>query len=688
MEATPPGNGRQPVSRAMTSFQTRQVHLDFHTSEHISGVGSDFDAERFAATLKQAHVGGVTLFAKCHHGWSYYDTTLGKRHPHLAFDLLRAQYDACLAAGIAVEIYVSAGWDERNAFLHPEWRGITPDGTFRSPRARNLVEAGWKDLCFNTPYLDTVCEQVREVGRLFPQAAGIFLDILRVEDCCCSHCLRSMAEAGLDWMNPAHRRRQALATRDRYYLAATQAARSLGTAARVFHNTSHLAPGESSVFEHFSHFELESLPTGGWGYDHLPMSAAYARTLGKPYLGMTGKFHTFWGEYGGYKHPNALRYECALMLALGAACSIGDQLDPNGRIDESTYRLIGAAYAEVEAKEPWCVGSEAVSDVAVFSPSGHQRPGATDWASRRHPVDAGCARLLCESQVLFDVVDRESDLRPYKLLILPDVIRFDAALTQIVQAYLAQGGKLLLSGESGLHAPCDGFAIEVGAEHLGHSPFDPDYMLPIKEFQAEHVASPMVMYAASQRIRVSSGRSLGQVYDPYFNRTAQHFCNHLHTPRRPEPSGFDCGVITPQRIYFAHPVFSIYRDKGSVAHKQVVQRAIDHLLGQGRSIETNLPSYGRVSLRHQPVERRHIVHLLCAVPMNRGTVMGQPIEVVEDITPMHEVAVVVRSSANFARATLEPQGSALALDQVPGGVRFTLPRLDMHQMVVLHHHVA
>ena len=74
--------------------------------------------------------------------------------------------------------------------------------------------------------------------------------------------------------------------------------------------------------------------------------------------------------------------------------------------------------------------------------------------------------------------------------------------------------------------------------------------------------------------------------------------------------------------------------------------------------------------------------------MNCGTVMGQPIDVVEGITPLHDVAVVVRSSANFARATLEPQGRALEMAQVPGGVRVTLPRLDIHQMVVLHHHVA
>jgi hypothetical protein len=43
---------------------------------------------------------------------------------------------------------------------------------------------------------------------------------------------------------------------------------------------------------------------------------------------MTGKFHTTWGEFGGFKRPNALRYECAAMLAFGSKCSIGDQLHP------------------------------------------------------------------------------------------------------------------------------------------------------------------------------------------------------------------------------------------------------------------------------------------------------------------------------------------------------------------------
>ena len=38
----------------------RQIHLDFHTSEHIPGVGAAFDPDAFVATLKEAHVDSIT----------------------------------------------------------------------------------------------------------------------------------------------------------------------------------------------------------------------------------------------------------------------------------------------------------------------------------------------------------------------------------------------------------------------------------------------------------------------------------------------------------------------------------------------------------------------------------------------------------------------------------------------------
>ncbi|MFM7582116.1 MAG: hypothetical protein ACKO9F_05235, partial [Caldilinea sp.] len=56
----------------------REIHLDFHTSEEIPAIGADFDPDEFAETLVNAHVNSITCFARCHHGWIYYDTAL---HP-------------------------------------------------------------------------------------------------------------------------------------------------------------------------------------------------------------------------------------------------------------------------------------------------------------------------------------------------------------------------------------------------------------------------------------------------------------------------------------------------------------------------------------------------------------------------------------------------------------------------------
>jgi len=38
----------------------RQVHLDFHTSEEIRGIGAEFDPEVFASTLEKASVNSIT----------------------------------------------------------------------------------------------------------------------------------------------------------------------------------------------------------------------------------------------------------------------------------------------------------------------------------------------------------------------------------------------------------------------------------------------------------------------------------------------------------------------------------------------------------------------------------------------------------------------------------------------------
>ena len=89
----------------MSPLPFRQVHLDFHTSPAIPAIGSDFDPDEFAATAKAAHINSMTVFAKCHHGYSYYPTKIGTPHPNLVRpNLLGEMIEALHKAGIRAPV--------------------------------------------------------------------------------------------------------------------------------------------------------------------------------------------------------------------------------------------------------------------------------------------------------------------------------------------------------------------------------------------------------------------------------------------------------------------------------------------------------------------------------------------------------------------------------------------------------
>ena len=674
------------------ALRFRQVHLDFHTSPDVPRIGAAFDKAEFQAGLKAARVDSITCFSKCHHGLSYHPTQVGTRHPHLAFDLLRAQVDACREIDVKVPVYLSAGVDNTITRTHPEWREIDADGKLSGWNTSPL-QPGFHKLCFNTPYLDYLCDQIREACRLFPEADGIFLDIIFQGPCCCNWCMESMAKGGYDAANADDRKRHAETVLEKYFQRTTAAAQEADPDMPVFHNSGHVTRGRRDQAAYQTHLELESLPTGGWGYDHFPESATYAAQLrqetGKDYLGMTGKFHTSWGEFGGFKHPNALRYECAAMIAFGAKCSVGDQLHPEGKLDASTYALIGAAYSEVEAKEPWCRGAAPLADIAVLSSEAVN--GKKDGHS--NGADTGACRILLEGHHLFALIDAETDFAPFKLLVLPDEIAVGPELKAKLDGYLRKGGKLLLSGASALGK--DGFLFDIGAAHFGESPFSPDFLLPADGFRAAFVNTPLVMYTRSQRIKVGTGqgKSLGQVFDPYFNRDFRHFCSHQHTPNRPEPSGYDAGVLHGNVAYLAHPVFSLYAGFGAVAHRDYVLAVIGALLGGARTVRPDgLPTQGRVTVTRQAAEKRRVVHLLYANKHVRGgkisvggtASQGYAMEVIEGLEPARGVRVAVGGSSAVKRATLEPQGREIPLERSGDTVTFTVDEFACHQIVALH----
>lgn len=672
----------------MKPQSTRQIHLDFHTSPDIDGIARDFDPDAFARTLKDAHVTSINCFARGHHGHVYYGTALNPErvHPHIQRkNLLPEQIAACHKLGIKVPIYITVQWDQFTAEQHPEW--LLRD-EFGKPYGNPLFHHhhGFYDrLDVSHPgYLAFLKNHVREIFETMP-VDGLWWDIVVPYFSYEKPWRDRMEKAGLDLMNPDHRTQMARQSIVDFERTMTEFVRSLPQHhddCTIFYNSGHVGVRHSKSADAYTHFELESLPGGGWGYMHFPVAQRYARGLGKPTLGMTGKFHSSWGDFHGYKNEASLQFEIFNMLALAAdATNIGDQLPPRGVLDEETYKLIGGVFSSVEAKEPWCLGARAVCDVAVMHPEEFQRSEGVfhDQEDSTGRTDFGVVRMLQELGQQFDMIDSTRDFSRYRLIVLPDKIPVDAELAQQLEAFVDGGGALLLNHKSGLNPAGDAFASELfGVELVGDAGFSPDFLRPEPALREGLADTKYVMAQRAVEVKPAAGSEvLARTERPFFNRTWKQYCSHQYAPSSGEfvyPSAVRKGRV----IYFAHPVFQMYDDEACRWPKRLVRNAIKQLLGH-TMVEHDGPSTLIVTVNQQADESRYALHLQHYIPERRG----DKFDTVEDIIPLHDLTLTVRTPRAVKSARLVPQGDAIELNHDGDSATFTVPKLEGHQIVEL-----
>lgn len=643
-------------------LRKRQIHLDFHTSELVP-VGNKFSKEQFQAALKAGHVNSITVFSKCHHGWSYHPTEVNEMHPMLDFDLLGAQLEACKEIGVNAPVYISAGYDEKEYLKRPEWRWhFTLD---EKEHLEYENEVHFHTLCFNTGYLDFLCAQIEEVMVRY-NPCGIFLDIISPRICYCEKCLSDMKALGIDIENEDEVEAFSQQVFNKYLEKTNAAVRKYSDTATIFHNRGHVHPGDKRFIYANTHLELESLPTAGWGYDHFPLTVSYARSLGDmECLGMTGKFHQGWGEFGGYKHPNALIYETSLSVASGAGCSVGDQMHSLSEMNMATYNLIGKAYSLIEEKEPWLDGAVNEADIAVMCVE-----AAT--GERETKADIGANRMLLENHFIYNFIDGDADLSKYKLLVLPETDGFSDELIEKIKTYLANGGKVIAAGDSIVKN--GKFRLDFGAEYVCKNELNPTYFSPA--FETVNGTPEYVMRCDFNKFKVNEGDVVAYMQNPYFNRTLEHFCSHMHAPNNPDEV-FPGAVINSNVAYIGWDIFSGYGNHGHLCFKELFTHIIKKMMGDEITVYASVPDKAVVTYTRQESENRNILHLLFA----HTTVRGKNTEVIEDTVPLYNVKCSVKCAEKPARITLVPSGEKLDFEYINGRAEFTVPEVNIHQMI-------
>ncbi|GHV38560.1 hypothetical protein FACS189490_00700 [Clostridia bacterium] len=654
------------------TLSPRQIHLDFHTSEYIPDVAENFSAESFARVMKEAYVTSATVFARCHHGWLYYDSkkfpervhpSLVNSHKNLLLEQVRALHEA----GLRAPVYITVQWDYQSAKNNADWLIRGKDGNHEGD---SFDKPGfYQSLCVNTGYYDYLAAVTREVCEILgTELDGIFFDIVSIRPCYCGVCREKMKLAGVDVSDDLAVRRFAAKSIDEFKREMTALVREYSEDCTIFYNAGHIGPCTKESAKDYTHFELESLPSGAWGYLHFPATARYAKTLSRDSLGMTGKFHTEWGDFHSLKNRAALEFECFRMLSFGMGCSIGDQLEPNGSLNPATYDLIGGVYKMFEEREAWAIPSERVAEAALITPEAPERENSIPASIM------GAVQLLEELSLQFEIIDREMDFSDYRLVILPGDLTVTEEFQKRLDGYVENGGKVLAFAKGGL-SDSGKYPVCFGAKNHGTRDIAPDFIIA-EDFLAEllYPSNEYAMYLGGEIIEpVNGGKSVLSGRAPYFKKEGDRFCSHKYVPSS-KTGGYPCAVENNGTILFSHPILTQYRKNAPMWCKLLVKSAINRLLG-GQIIIHNGPSYVRASILRQPEHNRYAAHFLSYVPIRKS----ETIDIIEERTKLYNVEVKINVPEAIKQVRVVPNG--VVLDYKDG--KFTIPEIDGYAIVEL-----
>ncbi|MFA6928953.1 MAG: alpha-amylase family protein [Lentisphaeria bacterium] len=657
-------------------FPQRALFFDFHTMPANPDVGKNFDMEAISDQFQQIGAEYVVFPARCNLGTAYYNTSLGIRHPALQRDLLTELAAACHRKNIKISAYINAGLSHEEGLRHREWLILRKDGTTYKADPMNSF---FRQMCYNSDYGDHLeamaVEAIQHCG-----VDGLFLDCMQTEPCIGIECLKAMEKEGIDW-------------KDGDQLYAFNYRKIVHMASRISKAVRNIKPDAFLYFNGVdfeaqqqigSYLEFECLPTGGWGYETLQVGARYLRTLGKPVLNMTGRFHRSWGDFGGIRTEPSLEYDCLYGVANGLGTTIGDHFHPRGDINRPVMKMDAAIYARLQKIEPWCKGAVPLTDLAIVMSKpywGAHYLEANAFKIYEREWNAICAasRMLCELKQQFNVVSQASDWSSYPLLILPDYTPMESENQTRITQHLTRGGKILASAEAGLNAEQTAFAFpEWGVDYLGESPHDPAFLQNGPEITEGQPDMPITLYDRGLQVKARPGcKVLGEIIAPYYNHTWDGYQANVYLPPD-RKTGEPAVTLTEQVAYLTHPIFTSYYHCAPVPMRQLFANLLKKLLPRPLLRTPGAPSFARVTVTSQP--GRRMVHFLAYQPEQRLKTC-QMIE--EPLIVLNQDILLREDERQVKEVYLAPGAEKIPFERTPDGyLKITLPIIKGYALIV------
>lgn len=438
------------------------------TNLRLTDAGLDPDAlarqvREFGATAVTFNVGGIFAFYPT-------DLPLHAVNPYLTGDLTGQMLDAAHREGLRMIGRFDLSKGTRIAYeAHPDWFVHNSAG---EPQEYN----GTYQACVNGGWAQDYSIRILSEGLRRYDLDGVFFNMTGYQPvdysgryrgiCNCRNCQEGFAERfgrklpeREDFSDPAYadylqfKRRTSQEAAQRIY----------DTVKAVRPDTGVMGNGRGAC--DFMRLEIQravSRPAPEWPHQPGELArwgAAIGR--GKPYSCASTNFLDYqWRFASETPHNHLLRF--------GQQIASGAQIDYYllGLFDQDNAAPLEPVHQFMlwhEANGEHLTGTKSLARVALYhSRTSELYAGATQTGKQRTHAFRGAYRLLLEGRVPFDFLsdermgdaDAAAMLASYDVILLSDVACLSDKEAALLDAYVAQGGTLIATGETGLYDEC------------------------------------------------------------------------------------------------------------------------------------------------------------------------------------------------------------------------------------------
>ena len=694
----------------------------------LSGMDSAARAKAAAHGVTLSELGFVDPF------YPYYDSKLLKRRsPHVPLGRLEKDLAEYKKLGVRVlAVYPPTLQGEVYAD-HPDWRRIPTDTTeIPSVDLKKYPHGGM--LCPLGPYGDFFVDVLAEILTCYPDVDAFSFDGLHHGGVCyCRHCRENYSKdtgkpiPKADMNDPAFRRYQHWADRKLEAVVAKAQARLKGlkpTVALVTWSTN------AGRYGHFLSLPrnmsarmnlLFDAPDQEFWCDEtnrgntiLPaFSNAYVWAVTDHRVGFSEPYLMSHGNpYGKDSFPpHEIERRMMLALTYGAAPSLAVAQPP--RLQPEIYRCLD----EVQKRKPWLVRKEPERWAALLMSDNTKtfygrEPGRVEERYLANVL--GAFRACVEEHLPVTVINdwnlNPADLAKYQVLILPNAACLDDQQVAAVEGFVKAGGGLVASLDTSLFDefgdPRPNFALAdvFGADYRGLPPvaaikdevdanfakaIGPDYWE--KRKNVFHFRQDTTSFLNRGKMATYVGPDPVTFKGPAVRVAPRPGTATVGTLRGQAADAPELpGVLSRTHgkgkvIYFATGLDAGYYLYPYPYQRLALTNSIRWAAAGPPPVEVTAPMcvHATVMRQRPPAGDRLVVHLFN--DLNTTAAHALPVDDVplrEEVVPVHDIRVTFRPGTPVRRVVLQPEGKELEVRPTPAGPTVTVPRLDVHTLVV------